>query len=563
MTDLIRVGEVKRMNDDRGSGSPGHWDPLHEGEIKAQSKVGVHEDVSRWAPMVIQPVLPEEHRYFYAQLPFVVAAARDEHGAPWATLLPGNPGFMTSPDSATLVLRTRTATGDALEGAFVEGNEVGLLGIDLGTRLRNRVNGSVRANDNKGFTIGVDQAFGNCPQYISKRLWHVIDQNPERSTATRHAYLTDAMQEFIERADTLFVASGQRSPEGRRASDGMDISHRGGAPGFVNVTSRTSMILPDYAGNNLFNTIGNLIQDPRIGILFVDFECGSLLQITGHVEIDWDSPAIAEYSGAQRLLRIEVEQVVHIENAIPLRWDAPEGAVRELQIVAKTQESEDAMSLEFVPRDDGDLEAFQAGQYLPIELVINNGDAIERTYSISSDPAADRYRITVKREPNGLVSRILHDWVKPGDVIRAQSPEGDFVLSDSERSVALVSAGIGITPMVSMLHSLSGQDRQVFFIHGARDGDHSPLAEEVKAVAEANENVYLEVIYSKPGSGDIEGYHYHRKGHVDIAVLEESIPGLDAEFFICGPKRFVSDLASELAGRGVPPERIRGEDFKY
>ncbi len=551
------------MSDNTTKAPRQSWAPLHEGEKKAQSLVGVREAVRPWAPKIIQPFMSEEHRHFYSQLPFIVVASRDEGGAPWATILFGAPGFVGSPEPKCLKLTTKPIKGDVLEESFVLGAEVGLLGIDLETRRRNRVNGILSAIDNGGFTVTVEQSFGNCPQYISKRVWHAVKVNPSNTKSTNHSRLNGSMQSWIEGADTLFIASGYRKSQQERTCDGMDISHRGGSAGFVKIVSPTQLVVPDYAGNNLFNTIGNLVMDSRVGVLFVDFENGNLLQITGNAIIDWDSPEISKHTGAQRLINIQIDRVVQLDNVLPLKWDAPEGTIRELRVLNKIRESEDVISFEFVPRDDGDLAAFKAGQYLPIELRINENDSVERTYSLSNPPGEDRYRISVKREPQGLVSRLLHDRVNPGDIIYAQEPEGEFVLTDTNRPVALISAGIGITPMVSMLHTLAKQDRQVHFIHSARDGNHNPLSREVREIAANHDRVDLQLLFSKPRPEDIEGQHFHRQGHIDIVLIEECIPELDADFFICGPKQFIADIAAQLVERGVEAKNIMTEDFKY
>ena len=177
------------------------------------------------------------------------------------------------------------------------GTQLGLLGIELETRRRNRVNGRITASDNRRVSFEVDQSFGNCPQYIHPRTFTRVQ--PEKIAARRAAALSASMREWISNADTFFIASGHH---GNDASGGMDASHRGGDPGFVDVESASRLVFPDYAGNNHFNTIGNLVLDPRAGLLFVDFDGGGLLQLTGRTTIDWDSPAVARYPGARRLV---------------------------------------------------------------------------------------------------------------------------------------------------------------------------------------------------------------------------------------------------------------------
>ncbi|WP_321416713.1 pyridoxamine 5'-phosphate oxidase family protein [uncultured Desulfobacter sp.] len=537
--------------------------PLHEGELAVQKRIGVLEEVNRWAPHAIRPFMPEQHRSFFQQLPFVVAAARDKTGAPWATLLADTPGFVDSPDAGHLKIRSMPLAGDALDKAFVAGAEVGLLGIELETRRRNRANGKLSHSDGHGFTIAVDQSFGNCPQYISKRIWHKADTNLKKAHVSNHTRLDDHMQSWITKADTMFIASGYHQSHHKKNGSGMDVSHRGGPAGFVKINSDKRLVLPDYAGNNLFNTIGNLVMDPRVGLLFVDFHMGSMLQISGNAEIDWDSDQIAEHPGAKRLINIEIEHIVQLDHSLPLKWSDSQGGVRELILTDKIIESEDVTSFVFVPRDKGRLPLFKAGQYLPIELELDGGDVLERTYSLSNPPEEGKYRISVKREPRGLVSRLLHDHLLPGNSILTKEPEGEFVLSlDKDLPIVLISAGIGITPMISMLHVLAKQARPTYFIHGARDGAHNPFMQEVRALAAGHsDSVHLSILYSHPDPKDKEGMDYDQSGRIDAGALKQLVPTINAEFYVCGPKSFLADIVSFLSERGVADNCIHFESF--
>lgn len=302
-------------------GKPEDASPFHSGERRVQARLGVQEVVEARARRVVRPILLEQHRQFYTRLPFIVAAARDASGQPWATLLVGQPGFIASPDTASLQIAAHTLPGDALGGSFSAGTELGLLGIELETRRRNRLNGVITEADRNGFTLGVVQSFGNCPQYITERSWREAEVLPMNAPVRWYRELTAETQQWVTSADTLFIASGYRG-EGQHAGYGMDASHRGGAVGFVKVVGTRRLLLPDYAGNNYFNTIGNIVADPRVALLFVDFEKGSLLQIGGKAVIDWDSAEVANHPGAQRLIVVDVEQVVHLDGVLPLRWSA-------------------------------------------------------------------------------------------------------------------------------------------------------------------------------------------------------------------------------------------------
>jgi ferredoxin-NADP reductase/predicted pyridoxine 5'-phosphate oxidase superfamily flavin-nucleotide-binding protein len=538
--------------------------PFHAGEQAVQSRLGVRQAIEPWARKVVRPFLPDQHREFYSQLPFVVASARDADERQWVTLLSGPEGFIQSPDASGLQISARPHPGDALAEALQPGADLGLLGIELETRRRNRVNGRVGMLQEDGFRFDVGQAFGNCPQHITGRAWRRVETAPEEAVATRHRRLTAGMQGWISSADTFFIGSGYRGEGAANEAFGMDASHRGGAPGFVKVLNDTRLVFPDYAGNNHFNTIGNLVLDPRVGLLFVDFETGSLMQITGRATIDFDSDEVARYPGAQRLVIIDIEEIVLLERVLPLRWSEPRDAVRALRVVHKIRESDDITSFVLAARDGGELADFEAGQHLPIEVRVDGYDhPLQRTYSLSIGPGTGQYRITVKREPFGTVSRHLHDTIHEGDFINAAAPAGDFFLEKSGRPVVLISAGVGVTPMVSMLQAEAGspQHRPVIFIHGARDGAHHPLASEVQALVRHSENLRLVVAYSRPRAEDAAGFDYHHTGRIDAELIEAAVPDNDADFYLCGPTGFMADIITALSERGVPDDRIRTETF--
>jgi len=534
--------------------------PFHAGEQQVQDRLGVR-DIEAWARKVVRPYLPEEHREFHMALPFLVAAARDARGRPWATLLAGAEGFVRSPDRQTLVIDAQPVRGDALEGVLNPGAEVGLLGIELAARRRNRVNGRIGAGGD-ALVFQVEQSFGNCPQYIHERDWRRVEDElagaPNRGTR-----LTPTQRTWIEQADTLFIATGYRG-KGESGTYGMDASHRGGDSGFVTVESGTRLTFPDYAGNNHFNTIGNLVLDPRVGLLFVDFGAGGMLQLTGRAKITWEGTELERFPGARRLVHIEIEEVVDLPAALPLRWSDSGSGVRSLRLIDKVPESEEITSFVFASRDDGPLPAFEAGQHLPLELEVPGQDAaVRRTYSLSNAPGSDHYRISVKREPLGLVSRHLHDRVEVGAIIQARSPAGEFLLGCTNCPVALISAGVGLTPMLSMLHRLvaSRAECPIWWLHGARDGAHHALADEVAALAARHSNLQTRVAYSRPGPGEELGVHYDVLGRVGPELIAEFVDEPDAHYYMCGPTGFMATVQDGLEASGVASERIHTESF--
>ena len=535
--------------------------PFHHGEHQVQARLGVR-DIEDWARKVVRNHLPDQHREFHTALPFLVVAARDRQGRPWVSLLEGPEGFVSAPDDKTLLIDSLPGNGDALQGVIRPGSDIGILGIELATRRRNRVNGRAGNVGATGFSFQVEQAFGNCPQYIRERQWHRVEAAaPGR--VTRGTRLTAAQQDWIATADTFFIASGYRG-EGESATFGMDASHRGGDRGFVQVLDDTRLRFPDYAGNNHFNTIGNLLLDPRAGYLFVDFASGSLLQLTGTTSIDWDSADLAKFPGARRLITLEIEEIVETSAAVNLRWSADADSVRSLRLIDKIRESDDVTSFVFEARDGGALADFAPGQHLPIELDVPGIETpVRRTYSLSNRPSQDRYRITVKREPQGLVSRFLHDHLEPGAIINSRRPAGDFVMTCDKCPLVLVSAGVGVTPMTSMLQSVVEEpgNRPVWFVHGARDGRHHPLAHEVRSLTAEQANVSVHVAYSRPGTNDRRGIDYDSHGRIDGALLAKLVDVSDAHYFLCGPARFMAQVQGDLERQGVPADRIHTETF--
>lgn len=284
--------------------------PFNADERAAQRRAGIR--TGRTAP--IRPFMPEQHRAFFAILPYLFTATPDAAGWPMASVLTGAPGFVTSPDATTLRIDALPRTGDPAAPGFAAGTEIGLLGLDLATRRRNRANGRI-VNRDGGLTVHIAQSFGNCPQYIQTRTVTAARTGP--TTGETPAAMLDgldkAARDFIESADTFFVASRGRSELG--AEGGFDMSHRGGRPGFVAVQGDT-LVIPDFRGNGFFNTLGNLLGDHRAGLLFIDFDTGDLLQIQGIVAIDWQ-PDGSEPAGAERLWRMQVKRAWRTRFAFP------------------------------------------------------------------------------------------------------------------------------------------------------------------------------------------------------------------------------------------------------
>ncbi len=300
---------------------------FHTGELAVQQRVGVAARMADFGPRVIRDLMPDQHRDFFEQLPFVIVGTVDAAGQPWASVLAAPPGFIESPDAYTLELQAQPLAGDPLQQTLVDGAFIGLLGLEPHTRRRNRMNGTVQGVSATGFSVQLQQSFGNCPKYIQAREPVYLPGKTVTPVMHSGTELDAVARRMIEAADTLFIASaysGDASSTGDvadvGAAGGVDVSHRGGKPGFVRVDADGTLTLPDFVGNFFFNTLGNLTVNPRAGLLFIDFDSGDLLYLAVKAEIVWDGPELQAFKGAQRLLRFKVQAMQRNESALPLRW---------------------------------------------------------------------------------------------------------------------------------------------------------------------------------------------------------------------------------------------------
>ncbi|WP_341907890.1 pyridoxamine 5'-phosphate oxidase family protein [Polaromonas sp. YR568] len=307
--------------------SPSVADTFHEGERAVQARVGavVRERLAQMGPRVIRDFMPDQHRDFFQQLPFVLVGTVDADGQPWASVLAAPPGFIHSPDDRHLQVQAVPLAGDPLQHTLVNGADIGLLGIEPHTRRRNRMNGVVQNRGNAGFEVVLRQSFGNCPKYIQAREPLFVDVPATTPVVHESAELDAATRRMVSQADTFFIATayaGEREATG--AAGGVDVSHRGGKPGFVRVDADGMLTVPDFLGNFFFNTLGNLTVNPRAGLLFMDFESGDLLYLAVNAEIVWEGAELQAFEGAQRLLKLKVVSSRRVEAALPLRWGAAE-----------------------------------------------------------------------------------------------------------------------------------------------------------------------------------------------------------------------------------------------
>lgn len=567
--------------------------PFHEGEQEMQRRVGKHEAMETSGRKRIRPFMPDQHREFYAQLPFLAAAAVDHQGWPWASLLSGRPGFATTPDAKHLQVSLSDAAEDPVRTAINEGARLGILGIQPHSRRRNRVNGRVIAADRNSFTLQVDQSFGNCPQYIQLRNMESADEQQKPVKPQPLTELDSTHAELIAAADMLFVAS--HVPAGSHpVREGIDVSHRGGRPGFVRIDGNT-LTIPDFPGNNHFNTLGNFLLNPRAGLTFPDFATGSLLLLTGTVELlDETHPEVTAFQGAERGWRFTLSKGVWLEGALPFRaergdfspntlmtdtWheagararlEEKRNTWRRYRIARTEQESSVIRSFYLEPEDGGPLLPFEAGQFLTIRVTPPGAEKpLVRTYTVSSASGESHYRISVKREETGTMSRLLHDQMETGAVIEAKAPRGGFFLDASQkRPAVLIAAGVGITPMIAMACHVAREGlrtrhfRPLTILHAARSVKDQAFARAFRDLEQSSGGKlrYLSLI-SQPETSSIAGQDYDLAGRADTETLQQVLPQEDADFYICGPGGFMQTVYEGLLSLGIQDANIHAETF--
>lgn len=299
---------------------------FHAGERAVQARLGAAERMARVGDRAIRHHMPEQHREFFALLPFLLVGSIDSAGQPWASVVTGAPGFVQSPDPGTLHVRAVPTTGDPLGENLRPGAQVGILGLQPHTRRRNRANGVVTAVDGEAFRVAVAQSFGNCPKYIQAREAYYRD-GPRTTGFKPSAELSEADIRLLRGADTFFIATAHpEALRGNARAYGVDVSHRGGRPGFVGFDAHGNLTVPDYVGNFFFNTLGNIELHPVAGLLFIDYETGDLLSLAASVSVIWEGPEVAAFEGAQRLLRFTPTSVLSARAALPLRWGSAQSS---------------------------------------------------------------------------------------------------------------------------------------------------------------------------------------------------------------------------------------------
>ncbi len=573
--------------------------PFHEGEQLVQARIGVREQAESLGLRTIRPYMPEQYQAFYQALPYLLIGHVDEQGQPWASWLSQHAKETDAPvmdvhgERGFSLGLTAIHPGDPLRQSLGRETAIGLLGIDLSNRRRNRMSAVLSGKSDDRVNATVKQAFGNCPQYIQTREvqprpnWSIKDSSVESFSK-----LSSADIKLIESSDAFFVAShffdGKNSADkdaDKGAETGADVSHRGGQPGFVRVDDDLNLTIPDFAGNNHFNTLGNIHSTGKAGLLFVDFVAGDLLMLTGTAKILWDSEEQRHFEGAERLWRFSLKQGVRLKNALGIEFkfqkfspnsllvgtwrqaEAARAADQQRQqwqpyrVERVVDESGAVKSFELLPPEGAEPQ-FSPGQFLTINIEIE-GRSHVRTYTVSSAPSDRLLRISIKRD--GLVSSYLHDNISPNMTVEARSPAGEFVL-DYEKPAVFVAAGIGITPMISMIREgffraikYRVQQPMVLF-YQVRDETQLNFSEELKEFQTLmGESLRVIKVFSSESASESSELDY--QGHLNRQMLRAELALDDYQFYLCGPGGFMQSAYHEIRALGVADASINAEAF--
>lgn len=535
--------------------------PYHEGELTVQEHAGA-TGAAKMSAGILGDRIPGGAMAFVSQQTMAVLGSIDGYGNVWASLLFGNAGFLRAEDPHTVHLQRHTchgAAGDPLWENLDSDPRLGMLLIELVTRRRLRINGSVRRSGRGDYFIEVQRAYANCPKYIQRRRMELPDAtNAGPLPSYREGgQLNLAQQAWIGNTDTLFVASAH--PE-----QGVDASHRGGQPGFVKVLSPHRLRIPDFSGNNMFNTLGNFICYPHAGLVFIDFGRGRILQLSGHPILLWDEPdMLGETGGTERYWEFEVKAWRESGLTVHPRWhfidyspfnpipgkSTGETGVQPLRLRVDRVwvETGRVKGFQFSAADGEELPAFEAGAHLPVRIRDRSGDLVERQYSLLSDPAdRTRYRIAVLAEAHGRGGSLyMHEAVRAGDTLQAMPPRNGFPLEIDAGHSILIAGGIGITPLLSMLHTLRATGKSFDLHYSARRLSDLAFREEIERLAGDRAH-----FYASQETGQ----------RLDLQRIL-SVPVPDTHIYVCGPRTMIGAVRDLAQASGWTAEQIHFESF--
>ncbi|MFC3120003.1 FAD-binding oxidoreductase [Agaribacter flavus] len=557
----------------------------HRGELAAQNKAGTRGAAAELARGKDSKLsFSSGHDRFIAAQSFaILASVNVKTSEIWVTPLFGERGDIQAQTENQLSIAMRCIPQNDPIKKIENGAHLSLLCIDLNKRTRHRINGIANNIDSNNATLSlcINEYAPNCPKYINRRkLIKKKNEIPAINTDARQVQrneLTQADSEFIQTMDTLWI--GSFAPEG-----GADCNHRGGKLGFVRVVSPNTIEWPEYRGNGMFFTSGNLEICSRAGVTLLNFETGDILQMTGNAMVDWEHDG--SYEGATRKITFHIKQIIYTENVTNHRWERLDyspynpvisGVESEVEnseypktatLVKIVSESSNIKTFRFIVAD---RIAFLPGQYATFEFSgIPNGSKSEiRTWTLSESPNSiigdNTLDITVKRVPKGLVTNWLHDNAQIGLQVKLNGIQGELTaISLDEKyhkpcvpeNLLLISAGIGITPNLAMIRGIGAFSLQescnITMVHVDRTESDVIRLGELKRRASTYPNFTLNLVLTgeqgrltKDGLASLVSKPQHQSA------------------FICGPAGFMNTMIEYLVTLGVKPQNIHTESFDF
>ena len=568
---------------------------FHQGELAVQAMANESDIAKRNGAVLSGSILPGAIP-FIAQQNMLVVSSMDAKGQLWTSVLFGNQGFIQASQHDALMLdKTKLVLNedDPFWRNIEHNQQIGVLAIELSTRRRFRMNGRIQALELKGevngeievtspylYEVKIQQAYPNCPKFIQRRNLKLdpcafSEQLPSSLYGTG---LKQQQQDIIQRADSFFVSSASPvQAEGvEQASFSLDASHRGGLPGFIKFMAPDKLLIPDYKGNSMFNTLGNIHLYPKAGIIIPDFDNARLLHLTGEAEILWDQEDTSNQSaGTHRFWVLKVTSWQ--QSAIPqgVQWyfqdyspHNPREKVTQNKVqrdpnkamymrVANVVQKSSRIKLFRLIGAEAELQGkhreaplpeFEAGAHLPIEVTLANGQKVMRYYSIlSSVEERDFYDIAVQREDTGKGgSKVIHETLDVGVQVKVLPPRSEFPLLADQHHKVIIAGGIGITPMLSMLREVIKSHASFEFHYTARSEADLAFKEEVMALAGDRAFFYTS--------------NAEKAKRLDLEYLIQQVK-TQSHVYMCGPLGLINQVRELTKAHGWADSRVHFESF--
>ncbi|MFT5295789.1 MAG: ferredoxin-NADP reductase [Colwellia sp.] len=529
---------------------------FHQGELDVQALANEADIAQRNSTVVSQHII-KGALPFIAQQHMAVVSSTDENEQIWTSILFGEPGFIRAANDQKILIDPQQIIkqpADPLWRNITINSQVGLLIIELSTRRRFRVNGNISLLANGQFEVTVAQAYPNCPKYIQRRqpalsLDVLTYKTPDSILGEM---LTGSHVELISTSDSFFVGSGVSNHHN-------DASYRGGAPGFVKIVNENRLMIPDYKGNSMFNTLGNIQSNPKVGLVFIDFQQNKLLQLTGNAKILWDqTDDDNDTGGTKRYWHFDIEHWQETKLPQGLNWTffdySPHNPKPEnvndiaLKVSEIVQKSKKIKLFKLTSNDGSILPAFEPGSHLPIEVKLSDNKKAIRHYSIISSSHDNRfYEIAVQHDIHGGGgSNYMHEQLRIGHEVKAKVPVNDFSLTSPDKYHILIAGGIGVTPILSMLRQLVDNNESFELHYSVKKSADAAFIKEIEKLAGKNAHFYF-----------TQGDNATRLDLTTVLATENK----SSHVYVCGPIRMIQSVKEEAAKNNWLASHIHFESF--